>query len=74
MRGSSVLLVGMSYKKNTGDDRESPAVRVADLLVMQGCRVLAADPYIDQLRSEGVEHVKLDAGVVGVTRRAGMPP
>lgn len=59
MRGSSVLLVGMSYKKNTGDDRESPAVRVADLLVAQGCRVSAADPYIDQLRSVDVQHVKL---------------
>jgi UDP-N-acetyl-D-mannosaminuronate dehydrogenase len=54
----------MSYKKNTGDDRESPAVRVADLLVTQGCQVMAADPYVDRFRSVGVEHVKLDADVV----------
>jgi UDP-N-acetyl-D-glucosamine dehydrogenase len=64
MRGSTVLLIGMSYKKNTGDDRESPAVRVADLLVMQGSHVQAVDPYIDQLRSQDVEHVKLNADVV----------
>jgi UDP-N-acetyl-D-glucosamine dehydrogenase len=64
LRGSTVLLVGMSYKKNTGDDRESPALRVADLLVAHGCLVQAADPYIERLRSEGVEQVELDAAVV----------
>ncbi len=64
LRGSTVLLVGMSYKKNTGDDRESPALRIADLLVAHGCLVQAADPYIERLRSEGVEQVELDAAVV----------
>ena len=64
MRGSTVLLVGMSYKKNTGDDRESPARRVADLLVAHGCRVQAADPHVPRLRSEGVEHVELNAARV----------
>lgn len=64
MNGSEVLLVGMSYKKNTGDDRESPALRVAELLVAQGCVVRAADPYVERLRVAGVELVDLTAETV----------
>ncbi|WP_372729611.1 nucleotide sugar dehydrogenase, partial [Nocardioides sp.] len=64
LNGSTVLLVGMSYKKNTGDDRESPALRVAELLVGQGCVLKAADPYVRQLRVDGVELVELTAEAV----------
>jgi len=32
VKGSRVLLLGLAYKKNTGDARESPAIRVAELL------------------------------------------
>jgi UDP-N-acetyl-D-glucosamine dehydrogenase len=45
VNGSRVLLLGLSYKKNTGDARESPAVRVAQLLVEMGAAVHGADPY-----------------------------
>ncbi|HEY6277304.1 MAG TPA: nucleotide sugar dehydrogenase [Streptosporangiaceae bacterium] len=46
VRGSRVLLLGLAYKKNTGDARESPAVRVAELLVGLGAEVRAADPHV----------------------------
>ncbi|WP_101951662.1 nucleotide sugar dehydrogenase [Mycobacterium sp. 3519A] len=46
VNGSRILLLGLSYKKNTGDARESPAVRVAQLLVEMGAQVHGADPYI----------------------------
>ena len=36
--GSRILLLGLAYKKNTGDARESPAIRVADLLLPDGSR------------------------------------
>ena len=45
VNGSRILLLGLSYKKNTGDARESPAVRVAQLLVEMGAAVHGADPY-----------------------------
>jgi UDP-N-acetyl-D-glucosamine dehydrogenase len=45
VNGSRILLLGLSYKKNTGDARESPAVRVAQLLVALGAEVHGADPY-----------------------------
>jgi UDP-N-acetyl-D-glucosamine dehydrogenase len=45
VNGSRILLLGLSYKKNTGDARESPAVRVAQLLAEMGAEVRGADPY-----------------------------
>lgn len=48
LNGSNVLLLGLSYKKNTGDPRESPSLRVADLLANHGAQVSAADPHVEQ--------------------------
>ncbi len=48
MRGSRILLLGLAYKKNTGDARESPAVRVAELLLRVGAEVRAADPLVTE--------------------------
>jgi UDP-N-acetyl-D-glucosamine dehydrogenase len=46
VNGARVLLLGLAYKKNTGDARESPAVRVAQLLSGMGAEVRAADPHV----------------------------
>ena len=46
LNGSRLLLLGMSYKKNTGDARESPSRRVAELLMSLGADVRAVDPHI----------------------------
>lgn len=46
VNGSRILLLGLSYKKNTGDARESPSVRIAQLLASMGAEVLGADPHI----------------------------
>ena len=46
VRGSRVLLLGLAYKKNTGDARESPAVRITQLLKGMGADVRAADPHV----------------------------
>jgi UDP-N-acetyl-D-glucosamine dehydrogenase len=46
VNGSRILLLGLSYKKNTGDARESPSVRVAQLLAAMGAEVLGADPHV----------------------------
>jgi UDP-N-acetyl-D-mannosaminuronic acid dehydrogenase/UDP-N-acetyl-D-glucosamine dehydrogenase len=47
INGSTVLLLGLAYKPNSGDLRESPAVEVAKLLAALGARVKAADPLVD---------------------------
>ncbi|WP_328303041.1 nucleotide sugar dehydrogenase [Streptomyces sp. NBC_00435] len=54
VNGSRILLLGLAYKKNTGDARESPAVRVSQLLLDMGAKVRAADPHV-------VENIKVDA-------------
>jgi UDP-N-acetyl-D-glucosamine dehydrogenase len=59
VKGSRVLLLGLAYKKNTSDARESPAVRVAKLLLEMGAEVRAADPHV-------VEQVDVDARLVRV--------
>ncbi len=41
-----ILLLGLAYKKNTGDARESPSVRVVQLLTQMGADVRAADPHV----------------------------
>ncbi len=46
VNGSRILLLGLAYKKNTGDARESPAIRVALLLAGMGADIRAADPHV----------------------------
>jgi UDP-N-acetyl-D-glucosamine dehydrogenase len=50
LNGSRVLLLGLAYKPNTGDARESPALVVADRLLGLGAEVLAVDPHIEHSR------------------------
>jgi UDP-N-acetyl-D-glucosamine dehydrogenase len=59
VNGARVLLLGLAYKKNTGDARESPAVRVAKLLLEMGAEVRAADPHV-------VEETTIDARIIRV--------
>ncbi|MGA4540312.1 nucleotide sugar dehydrogenase [Uniformispora flossi] len=47
VNGSRVLLLGLAYKKNTGDARESPSTRIAQLLLDLGAEVSAVDPHVD---------------------------
>jgi UDP-N-acetyl-D-glucosamine dehydrogenase len=46
VNGSTVLLMGYSYKKNTGDARETPARPIVDQLLGLGANVQVADPHI----------------------------
>ncbi|HTZ10698.1 MAG TPA: nucleotide sugar dehydrogenase [Acidimicrobiales bacterium] len=49
LRGSRVLVLGLAYKRNTADARESPAIAVAERLAALGAEVRAADPHVRQL-------------------------
>lgn len=48
IKGSHILLVGLAYKKNSGDARESPAIRVAHLLSELGAVLDVIDPFLEQ--------------------------
>ena len=62
VNGARILLLGLAYKKNTGDARESPANRVAELLSAMGADVRASDPHVvEGLPSRGITRVDLTA-------------
>jgi UDP-N-acetyl-D-glucosamine dehydrogenase len=46
VNGSRVLILGMSYKRNTADLRESPALKVASRALALGANVVAVDPFV----------------------------
>lgn len=48
LKGSRVLVLGIAYKKNVDDMRESPAVELMELLVKRGARVEYADPHVPE--------------------------
>lgn len=47
VKGSRILLVGLAYKPDVADVRESPALRVAGLLAERGAVLTYADPHVD---------------------------
>jgi UDP-N-acetyl-D-glucosamine dehydrogenase len=47
VNGSTILLIGLAYKPNSGDARESPAIAVANRLAELGANLRAVDPMID---------------------------
>jgi UDP-N-acetyl-D-glucosamine dehydrogenase len=55
--GSRVLVLGLAYKRNTGDARESPAWAIVDLLLALGARVHTADPFVTSIDDTRVHHV-----------------
>lgn len=60
VRGSRVVIIGLAYKKDTGDIRESPALKVVALLQELGAVVTAVDDHVEPHRwPEGVRSVKL---------------
>jgi nucleotide sugar dehydrogenase len=66
VRGSTILLIGLAYKKNTGDIRESPALKVIQLLCELGAKVVAVDPHVEEYRwPELTERVELTPVTLG---------
>lgn len=65
LNGAQVLLAGIAYKKNSGDSRESPALRIIELLAGYGANVVAADPYVPASRwPDGAERVDFTTATV----------
>ncbi|MGP1517469.1 MAG: nucleotide sugar dehydrogenase [Ottowia sp.] len=46
IKGSRILVLGLAYKKNIDDSRESPAVEIMDLLQAKGAHIDYSDPHI----------------------------
>ena len=50
LRNSSIHIVGVAYKRDIDDVRESPALDVIHLLLQRGARVSYTDPFVSELR------------------------
>lgn len=50
MRGSRILILGLAYKANVDDDRESPSYRLIEKLEELGAVVSYNDPYVPEIR------------------------
>ena len=48
IKGSNVLILGLAYKKDIGDTRESPAIKIISLLEKKGANVSYHDPYAER--------------------------
>ena len=46
IKGSRILVLGIAYKKNVGDMRESPAVELMELLKDRGAEIAYSDPHV----------------------------
>ncbi len=69
LRGSKVLVLGVTYKEDLPDMRESPALKVIQLLMKEGCEVKYYDPYVPSIEIqmqnqgtyEGKQSIRLDS-------------
>jgi UDP-N-acetyl-D-glucosamine dehydrogenase len=59
LNGSRVFLLGASYKPNVGDTRESPSLKMVELLRSAGASVAYHDPHVPDLPELGLHSVKL---------------
>ena len=53
LNGARVLVLGLAYKRNTSDARESPALVVVDRLLAMGAEVRVADPHVPEASIDG---------------------
>lgn len=54
MNGSRVLVLGVAYKQDIEDFRESPAIRVIEELEKEGADVVYFDPFVPEYRENGI--------------------
>ena len=68
VRGSTILLLGVTYKPDIADQRESPAVPLAKALQTMGAEVQFHDPHVSHWTAEGLDLERvadLDAALAG---------
>jgi UDP-N-acetyl-D-glucosamine dehydrogenase len=60
VKGSRILVLGVAYKKNVSDLRESPALDIIHLLEEKGARVDYHDPHVPSFQYDGMEMVRIE--------------
>jgi UDP-N-acetyl-D-glucosamine dehydrogenase len=65
VRGSRIVLLGVAYKPGVGDTRESPALKILELLREHGGDVVYHDPHVHDLPQFDLSSTDLDAALDG---------
>lgn len=55
LNGSKILLLGVAYKKDVADMRESPAIKIIELLEQDGAEITYCDPHVPYLHEGALE-------------------
>ena len=63
VKGSKILILGASYKANSGDTRESPALKIIRLLIALEAEISYHDPFVPVLGELGLESVELSGAL-----------
>jgi UDP-N-acetyl-D-glucosamine dehydrogenase len=63
IKGSLIHILGVAYKKNIDDVRESPALDIIRLLERRGAKISYSDPYVPHIRFEGLDLCSDEAGL-----------
>jgi UDP-N-acetyl-D-glucosamine dehydrogenase len=58
--GTRILVLGVSYKKDVGDVRESPAIDIMRMLEEQGAEVRYHDPFVPAIHEDGVSRTGVE--------------
>ena len=66
IRGSAVLVMGVTYKPDVNDIRESPALEIIEMLERKGAAVSYADPFAPQLSIDGSKLTAVDPSAANV--------
>jgi UDP-N-acetyl-D-glucosamine dehydrogenase len=78
VRGTRIAILGVSYKGGVGDIRESPALRILEVLADRGADLTYHDPYVPSLpelgmQSDSLQEATADAdAIVLVTAHPGI--
>ena len=64
INGSRIHLLGVAYKKNVSDMRESPALDIAELLIRRGATLSYSDPYVPRLQHGTLDLRSIDESQV----------
>jgi UDP-N-acetyl-D-glucosamine dehydrogenase len=60
VNGAKVLILGVAYKRDVGDMRESPAIDVVNLLAQKGAEISYHDPHVSEFAVEGAVYKNVD--------------
>jgi UDP-N-acetyl-D-glucosamine dehydrogenase len=70
--GKKIVVIGIAYKPDTSDTRESPSLKIIDLLRSEGASVTWHDGVVKTLKSEKSEEIKSNEIAIIATMHSGV--